>query len=373
MDIICEDCGKPLPTLPLVVTGEPVFCEACMENYGYCERCGRIVPSDTLNTLYEMDFCQECYEMFAVECVYCGEVIHQEDSYCTENGPICEACYEHYYFCCDGCDRILENDEYGEDGYCHACVDDVEHISGINGYGYKPTPKFKTSPKDRKKEPMYFGIELEVKGDALVEGVKVMLPWMYGKSDSSINGGFEIVSHPTTYEGWLDEKENVGKMLSSLATLGFKSHNTSTCGIHIHITKKNVSTLQLYKMLHFTYQNPDFILGISQREKTNLNAWAKIDDSPQDSKKKARNKFNFGRYEAWNLSNDETIECRIFRGNLRLDRFYKNIEFVQALISWARVVSLKNISLESFCNYVFLHRKEYSNLWSFMGEKFLCV
>lgn len=63
----------------------------------------------------------------------------------------------------------------------------------------------------------------------------------------------------------------------------------------------------------------------------------------------------------------ERFEFRLPRGTLRLDRFYKNLEWVVAMIEFTR--ESKNTSSVVFARYVEKHATEFPNLLAFMGEK----
>lgn len=373
----CSDCDDIVEIDTLTEISDDLICEDCLANdYIYCESCNETVHTDNSREIDNEYLCNDCVDRDYFRCDRCSEYAHNDNRYETNSGEcVCRNCYENHYFCCEYCDETYSNDYYGSNGHCQDCEEPSEDCDGVFSHDYKPEPEFKKSNKDKLKHyrTMYFGIELECKGNRIEEAVECMLPFMYAKHDSSIGGGVEIVSHPTTFDSWIEEKSNIDDWLDNLRRLGFSSHNGGTCGMHIHISKNTVSTLQLYKVLRFTYENHDFMLAISQRMRRQLDEWADMSGNRKSAIHKAAAKMSFGRFEAWNLQNSDTIECRIFRGNLRLDRFYKNVEFVHAIIMWAKNVSLNNINLESFCNYVFYNRKQYSNLWSFMSEKYLCV
>ena len=193
-------------------------------------------------------------------------------------------------------------------------------------------------------------------------------PFVYAKHDGTIEYGFEVVSHPATWN-WLKQNYRKWENILNLRKVGFKSFDTVTCGMHIHLSKNAFSSLHLYKILKFFYENKDFILGISQRHIDNLHRYATL--STQDSNDrlvlKARYKTQReDKHTAINLLNEPTMEIRIFRGTLNPASFWKNLEFIKATIEWTRNISYQSITVSNFISYVKKHRKDYVNLYNFI-------
>lgn len=57
---------------------------------------------------------------------------------------------------------------------------------------------------------------------------------IYIKSDGSIDDGFEIVSHPMTLD-YHQHDMDWEAVLHEAIKMGYRSHQTSTCGLHIHV------------------------------------------------------------------------------------------------------------------------------------------
>ncbi len=89
----------------------------------------------------------------------------------------------------------------------------------------------------------YFGVELEIDGagkdddyaDELLDIANADDEHIYIKSDSSLEDGMELVSHPMT----LDYHKNFcwEDVMSYAVRLGYRSHQTSTCGLHVHVNR----------------------------------------------------------------------------------------------------------------------------------------
>ena len=61
---------------------------------------------------------------------------------------------------------------------------------------------------------------------------------IYIKSDSSLDDGMELVSHPMTLDYHKDFCWE--KIIHHAVFLGYRSHQTSTCGLHIHVNRDSL-------------------------------------------------------------------------------------------------------------------------------------
>jgi hypothetical protein len=75
------------------------------------------------------------------------------------------------------------------------------------------------------------------------------------------------------------------------------------------------------------------------------------------------------KYEAMHLS-DQTVEFRIFRGNMRADRVLKNIEFCHSVFSYVNTISAQGCQgWEKYLQFIVANSKLYPNLLAFLREK----
>jgi hypothetical protein len=220
----------------------------------------------------------------------------------------------------------------------------------------------------------FFGIELEVERKnsnglkhKYMAGLIDHEHW-YFKTDGSLTDGFEIVTHPMTFNYIQQSTKEFTNSLKLLVENGYNSYDANTCGMHIHISKNNFTTWHLYRFLKFFVENKDFIVSISQRKMEKLKKWANIeDDSDSSLIYKAKKKDgNSERYVAINLKNSQTIEIRIFRGTLNINSFMKNIEFAHALFMYTK--ENKDVTLDGFKLYI-ESSCDYSNLKKFINLK----
>jgi len=267
---------------------------------------------------------------------------------------------------CEWHDEPEEGSEEDED-------DDDMDAACINSYSYRPSMKFHKLSNENENAP-FFGIELEVerknsKGlkHKYMAGMIQHEHW-YFKTDGSLTDGFEIVTHPMTFNYIQQSEKTFTDSMKLLVENGYNSYDANTCGMHIHISKNNFTTWHLYRFLKFFVENKEFIVAISQRKMEKLKKWANIEeDSDSSLIYKAKKKDgNSERYVAINLKNTATIEIRIFRGTLNINSFMKNIEFAHALFMYTK--ENKEISLDGFKTYI-QSSCDYSNLKKFINLK----
>ncbi len=325
-----------------------------------CERCGNLFSP--IFTRAPSRLCPQCLRYLRGSPVDSGEP-------CSPSSRECIIC---------GSSSILEGVfEWDFGPFCEVCID-----SGIiHPYTYKPAPQFLLMEEEQGEATMLYGIELEVEYInsrilfKLLETVlKLPKKVVYCKKDSSIDFGFEIVSHPGSFRWWKENLEIVENILS-IRTNGYRSFNTNTCGIHIHMDKSFFTPSDIQKLHDFFRYNPGFVLMISQRVKSKLERWAGI-YHPGDAKvyyKCINKRGSSERHVAINLNPEKTVEIRIFRGTLNIKSFYKNIEFCDALYLFIKEVSMKECILENFLKFVIFNKEKYNNLFEFLKSRSMFV
>lgn len=333
------------------------------QDHFYCNGCEQYFHNNEKSSHYYIDdcFCTDCFYNSYTYCYNCDEAVRNSNSHYSEitGNDYCESCFYDYHGYCERCGE----DYWLEDG-CNCS-------SNIHSYSYKPNPIFFKTPKEEAK--FYIGIELETesKGNSIADcadEISSITNLIYLKNDGSLDEGFEVVTHPLTYNWYIENKSLFDELLTKLKDNGFRSYNTSTCGIHIHITKNYLSGLDIAKLHLFFYQNENFITQISQRKQNNLDQWGKIKKDKKAIYDQSKKKGGTERYTAINLQNEQTIEFRIFRGTLYEDSFHKNVEFIVALCKFVKTTSLQELNTKQFYSYI-TKENQYKHLTKFMEEK----
>jgi hypothetical protein len=263
----------------------------------------------------------------------------------------------------------LNNDSYTyddcDDIICQDCNEN-RGSANILSYSYKPEPKFFRT--DNNPKTLFYGLEIEVEGDRdTAAEVLDLSELFYCKEDSSLDNGFEIVTHPFSWN-WFEENKNLFKDLSKLLIRrGMRAYNCGRAGIHVHVSRNQISDLTIAKLLIFFYSEPDLIQLISQRTKSSFNSWSNILYQKNRIYDIANKKYSIDRNSAINLYNLNTVEFRSFRSNLRYDRILKNIQFVKSIIEFCKIAGIKDLNKQPYFNY--LDRKNYFYILSFLKEK----
>lgn len=291
-----------------------------------------------------------------MKCSRCGKNVNADDVIVTDCGFICKDCFEKErknYHKCLACGTYTEN----ENMICDSCISGI-YVKNINSYGTKPKPVFKNYKYD-KDIPLgkrYYGLELEYSNtnSATVKEKMIDLykdKWLYNKSDGSLSDGVEIVTSPCDYKSimWLlDEMKNPIKNITS----GTKY--TQNAGIHIHVSKKSIPSYNIYKLSYLlnnmqAKELSSIMFYLSGRNATvsdnYLGRYAKIGYITEF-------KNETDRYLALNLTNEHTIEFRIFKATNDMDKVKSYVDFVESMIKFVDITPFKDINLNNYLLYL---------------------
>jgi Putative amidoligase enzyme len=345
---------------------------------------------DSLNAAYRwIDRNDSCWIEFLeskfggdyVACYDCGEIVDYYDSSNLDNEyRICESCADNYHWseyreCYTADDDDNDGDrEYSNIGNYHSSRHELGHIP---------------SKYDSRRPRVLLGLELEMEINSsfdLNEKAEELLchlghtpdhrQYALLEHDGSITHGFEMVSG---YTGLDIHAKQLAFFKNRFS--GAKSHNTSTCGLHVHVCKAGMSMLHAAKMILFINDpnNQELIKAIARRDSS---GYAKFQNKAEDKSwiKDARRysskaaqlaHLNADRYEALNFQNEKTIEFRLFKGTLKYQTIMACLEF--SFITWffARDTSQAQLNTENFLKYICLenNRRDTPYLRAYLIEK----
>ncbi len=336
-----------------------------MENEGRCTNCGAEIPSGELVEFDGELLCPDCLRENTTTCDRCGERIWLDNAECDGHSTYCEACYDQYYTRCTECERIIHTDEahYPHDDdepYCYNCYSCQTHT--IHDYGYKPDPIF-YGDGDR-----YLGVELEVDGagecsskaEQVLDIANAAEEYLYCKHDGSLDDGFEMVTHPMTI-AFHERCMPWSAILEKARSMGYYSHQAKTCGLHIHVNRTAFGDTEatqdaaIARVLYFFEKHWEELLKFSRRTQHQLERWAArygLKEAPRDILHKAKGDFRHNRYTCINLTNDATIEFRIFRGTLKLNTLIATLQLVDRVCDVAIHLSDQEITNLSWTTFV---------------------
>jgi hypothetical protein len=195
-------------------------------------------------------------------------------------------------------------------------------------------------------DSIYMGVELET-----LYSTKLNVESLYSynnegklallKEDGSIEGlGFEIVTAAMSLDVQLDYWKGLIEQFSNDLT----PH--SSCGMHVHISRQPLSQLQIGKILVFLNDpaNDWYINEIAGRTANDYceRKPKKIEDvnCPQS------------RYEALNLTNDSTIEFRLFASSNNYELIATRVQFCHALTKYCEHAELTKLTWQDFKQWV---------------------
>lgn len=355
---------------------------------GHCEWCDEDAESVSTYRRWERRvltlLCDGCRESFVV-CSVCGLLAPEDDARggAGSDAPLCPACWDECHENCENCggtflredmEYLADPDEY----YCGDCGIPSGGRGPIHEHDYTPRLEFFRSaheilvPVRRDVPTTYFGVELEVEHEGCSSGhhrrtVEELPDFVYAKSDGSLNNGFEVVSHPATWDWWKEHEEGWQKILALLKRNGYKSYQTRTCGMHVHVSKAPLTELHLYKLMLLVYGNYPLFLYLSRRDERHLRQWASFDVLPSCFKRIAKYRAppsSMGRYFALNLCPQNTLEYRIFRGTLGPRGFFRNMEVVKSTLDFSKSSPIGEVCQDAYHQYVADNRKAFPGVWT---------
>ena len=313
-------------------------------------------------------------------CPACEDIFHNDNGLWFNDTLYCHNCHDNSVYTCQDC-----SEDYW-DGNGHDCSEDEDNGS-IHSYSYRPSPYFFG------KGQYHLGFELEVESrdNSRYEGAEIAQNELgshaYMKDDGSLNDGFEIVTHPHTLEAY--QTDFNWEFIPRLKRNGFRSWNTETCGLHVHVSRtafgegvspwgradrdqlilrKQAHELRFMKLIYDNQRQVERIAG-----RTN-NHYATFEDKGKLVSKLKFGTQSNGRYSAINTENDATLEVRVFKGSLRKERVLSALEFVAASVEYTRDLKItsKNQALSwlRFTAYVSDNLETYPNLALIMSESF---
>jgi hypothetical protein len=308
------------------------------------------------------------------KCHDCDTLEHEDrHTTCYDDYWVCESCASSYRYS-DYQDTYITEDDWYDERDENGDGDDEDEDQGSIGSYHSSKNRLGKIPSsfDQHKKPIYLGLELEMeikddynrheKAEQLLDAIGMAqidgknYHYALCEGDGSLNHGFEMV---TGYTG-LDTH---AKQLEFFKTpfRGAKSHDTQTCGLHVHICKSDMSMLHCAKMILFINEstNQKLIRAIARRDGANyskiLNKKASYDwlkNAKNGSKQGRILNLNRDRYEALNFQNEKTIEFRIFKGTLKYESIMASLEFTYATWWFCKDTGTNDLTIEKFLDFI---------------------
>lgn len=319
-------------------------------------------------------------------CPECGQLWRLEDMCEVRNNRICPHCKDNNYVLdmndelqrVTDCEYVYDSDNqgigyqlrtlsyfaqdmgrwyisnehlyYDEDENCWNFNDHSQGDPNIYRYHYHDG-MFKYIGVKRDDYANQLGIELEMV--ATDDNSRDDLAYLIAKdtnlfvfqTDSSIGeDGVECISNITSLDYLVRNKSKLESTFKNVVKNGGRSHNTNTCGLHIHINRRafgdtqDEQTKTIEKVIWLTEKFKTEIEVFARRQ---ANRYAQFRTSPRDDsdtkKRKIKETFNPPHhYYNINTNKQHTIEFRMFRGTLKINTIIMSIVLCKNLISIAK-------------------------------------
>ena len=255
--------------------------------------------------------------------------------------------------------------------------------SVIHCWNYKPRRWIPKSVKDDHIS-YYMGVELETVTtpecrlwDTIAADMRRPKRFWVSKHDSSVSGP-EFASHPATMTWWHAHQREFAEMFKMLIHSGYRSHEGAKAGMHVNISRTAFTSWRHYsRFLSMIYGYPLWSVVMSQRDTESVRDWCRVENMrPHDWESVAYELFTpystyyTDKYVAVNAPRYEgRFEFRLPRGTLRLDRFFKNLEWTFGMIEFTRNLGGTESSPHEFMDWVQDTKDGYKNLIQFLNEK----
>ena len=275
--------------------------------------------------------------------------------------------------------------------YCPGCTASGR-VTLYHGYSYKPDPQFFGTG------PLFFGLELELSTDSTTSMRRLANEvsespsgdLVYAKTDSSIGDyGLEFVTHPFSLKHIQANPVLLGSLMALVANNNAWTASSS-CGIHIHTSKKGYSVLRssipgdgadklteeqlltrgIFRAQKFVYGNPKLITHFAGRESSRYASLAIAPGRDQHDARitGAREALRLCRdhgaakslrYSAMNFT-EHTIEYRVFQSTKDYNELLRNILFIDSIVQYARHHAMPKTKAPDLAPYrKFLDTQEY--------------
>ena len=318
-------------------------------------------------------------------CADCCDWTHDDnlrEPYEGDGNQVCDSCIENNYRYSEHYGEYVHNDSGrwaldrdGDEVFIHEDDDNFNWDDDEDAYvhydfsGRKPQLLGSYHNRSRvgkqpfihsdwtKQNDRFMGVELEVEVkdgsiDSHVEALNDKLndgevgKRVFFEADGSLTHGFEIITNPMG----LDSHRELWSALQDTDLIsGMRSHNTSTCGLHVHVSRNNMHTMQINKMNVFLNHpdNQDLVKAIARRYDVN---YARI----AQKRLSTAHKYDVERRDALNITNDKTVEFRIFKGTLKYDTLIAAIEFANAVVNFTMPASPAgfDLSTQRFIDFI---------------------
>lgn len=336
-----------------------------------CGDCGNRFMNQSGNSVHRAsDVCDDCLESGYLFSDRMNEYIRAESSVEVDGNDHCTLRYarNNLYQYGDGTWHSEPEDAEDDEG----SDDEEESNERLRAHSTNVLQVLSVAPVG---SALVYGVELEVEfprssvRNEFVESLGAVGNDYVLKEDGSLDHGAEIVTRPGTLEQHRNEFCWQEWLSAAVEHDGFSGKSGSHCGLHVHVNRAAMTSLQIGKFLVFmnSPNTQDLVRLVAQRD---ANQYCVAYKKKVTDGKRARNEGG-DRYQAVNVNEKyNTLEVRIFKGNLRYSRVMKAIEFCDALVQFTAQCSVREAEApDAFLDWLHKNRHAYKHLCAFLAEK----
>lgn len=320
---VCENCGRIIGEgEDYIIDGyDRVICEDCRQDMYYCEDCDNYYCEDDMVAIFDRY----------------GDIIQF----------VCTSCAEAYYNQCPECGRWYVDSAFDGRGTCVLCTPEVilsYHSGNPSGLKFHGTPEYSFING-------YIGGELEITGlddRAAAEILEACgeYDFCHFENDCSVDGA-EIIFQPRTIEEWEAAKPAINSMYDILTEYNCTSEDGN--GFHVHISRTafgSTNEAQADAIAKFMrlFSDDNFLrcCEIAGCSRSDASDWARnCNEYTKEEQKRIAERCGGNRYIAVNVTNRNTVEVRLGRSTMDVDRFYGWLHFIAAMVRRTETITMK--------------------------------
>lgn len=351
--------------------------ENLTDEYAICNNCDEISRIEDMTYTHDGMVCSNCADNFYTYSDVMDQWIHDDEVVWVGDEVMTDEYRDNHYYCCESCDEWFDLEREGcesDDGYylCDSCADDYRLENGSvyykdSGYIQEYHPDIDLHFYGN--GPKFLGCEYEVQGGGcnsnIAESIFGDYKEFYCSSDSSLDEGFEAITHPCS-PAYLLSNIEWEEITKRLGRNGYDEEDGA--GFHIHISREHFkSQFHIGKLIKFFSENYQTLMEFGNRDWGNADSYAKPTEYDDDDKFiDIYNETRGDRYHAVNVWPSATVEIRLFNTTYRPEVIRSYIQFVDIITDLANGF-YKDMTFENVRNEA--TERGYNELVNYMNEQ----
>lgn len=362
-EVECYNCGAMVSIDDTrEVDGEHV-CQECIDNHYYnCDECGELVHED--NVCWTTDgvaICSDCADRYYNYCEDCQRY-SRDTTYIEDYGHVCNNCFSNNdYGYCDNCDAYFRGDdmyycEHDDRYYCQECYDERceeleeeeeennDYVGCYHEHHSQYGRHMQYAEGEDEENTITYGVETETENvNGNRDNEREYIEALNGapiknerEHDSSLDySGVEVITYPFSYKYAMANVEGMKETFEKAIALGYRG-DRSNCGIHIHVKRPSDEVIDRIWLIMETFKRE--IIEVARRHNEHYAHFISDYNSSVGEKTLKslyyieKNKNKSDRYYALNLTNEKTIEFRIFKSTLNYRTWYAYLQFINNIM-----------------------------------------